>query len=101
MEGVVKQAADAGGGNRSRQLRSSNVKGRNPFADRRVRQALYQAIDEELIVDEVMEGLAIPAGIIIQPGIAGYTPELDRRLPFDPDAAMSCSPRPATPTASM
>jgi peptide/nickel transport system substrate-binding protein len=55
----------------SRELRSSNVKGRNPFADRRVRQAVYQAIDEA-IVDEVMEGLAIPAGIIIQPGIAGY-----------------------------
>ena len=27
----------------SRELRSSNIKGRNPFADRRVRQAVYQA----------------------------------------------------------
>ena len=71
----------------SRELRSSNIKGRNPFADRRVRQAVYQAIDEETIVDEVMSGLAIPAGIIIQPGIVGYAPELDARLPFDPDAA--------------
>ena len=71
----------------SRELRSSNVKGRNPFADRRVRQAVYQAIDEETILDKVMSGLAIPAGIIIQPGINGYAPELDTRLPFDPDAA--------------
>ena len=71
----------------SRELRSSDIKGRNPFADRRVRQAVYQAIDEETIVDEVMSGLAIPAGIIIQPGINGYAPELDTRLPFDPDAA--------------
>ena len=34
-----------------------------------------------------MSGLAIPIGMIIQPGINGYTPELDTRLPFDPDAA--------------
>jgi peptide/nickel transport system substrate-binding protein len=71
----------------SPQLRSSDIKGRNPFADRRVRQAVYQAIDEETIRDKVMNGLAIPAGIIIQPGITGYAPELDTRLPFDPDAA--------------
>jgi peptide/nickel transport system substrate-binding protein len=71
----------------SRELRSSDIKGRNPFADRRVRQAIYQAIDEQMIVDQVMSGLAIPAGIIIQPGINGYAPELDARLPFDPDAA--------------
>jgi peptide/nickel transport system substrate-binding protein len=71
----------------SRELRSSNIKGRNPFADRRVRQAVYQAIDEETIRGQVMHGLAVPAGIIIQPGINGYAPELDTRLPFDPDAA--------------
>jgi peptide/nickel transport system substrate-binding protein len=71
----------------SGELRSSNIKGRNPFADRRVRQAVYQAIDEEKIVDEVMSGLAIPAGIVLEPGIVGYAPELDTRLPFDPDAA--------------
>jgi peptide/nickel transport system substrate-binding protein len=71
----------------STELRSSNVEGRNPFADRRVRQAVYQAIDIEAIRDKVMSGLAIPAGIIIQPGINGYASELDARLPFDPDAA--------------
>jgi peptide/nickel transport system substrate-binding protein len=70
-------------------LRSSSIKGRNPLADRRVRQAVYQAIDEEKIRDEVMSGLAVPAGIIIQPGITGYALELDTRLPFDPDAAKS------------
>ena len=40
----------------SRELRSSDIKGRNPFADRRVRQAVYQAIDEETIRDHVMTG---------------------------------------------
>jgi peptide/nickel transport system substrate-binding protein len=71
----------------SRELRSSDIKGSNPFADRRVRQAVYQAIDEETIRDKVMSGLALPAGIIIQPGITGYAPELDARLPFDHDRA--------------
>jgi peptide/nickel transport system substrate-binding protein len=71
----------------SLELQSSNIEGRNPFADRRVRQAVYQAIDVETIRDEVMNGLSIPIGMIIQPGINGYTPELDTRLPFDPDAA--------------
>ena len=71
----------------SPELRSSDIKGRNPFTDRRVRQAVYQAIDEETIKDKVMSGLAIPAGMIIQPGIIGYGVELDTRLPFDPGAA--------------
>jgi peptide/nickel transport system substrate-binding protein len=71
----------------SHELRSSDIEGRNPFADRRVRQAIYQAIDEETIVEEVMSGLAIAAGIIVQPGVNGYAPELDTRLPFDPDRA--------------
>jgi peptide/nickel transport system substrate-binding protein len=71
----------------SPQLRSSDIKGKNPFADRRVRQAVYQAIDEEAIRDQVMHGLAIPSGIIIQPAINGYAPELDTRLPFDRSGA--------------
>jgi peptide/nickel transport system substrate-binding protein len=71
----------------SGEVRLSNVDGRNPFADHRVRQAVYQAIDIRTIRDKVMRGLAIPAGIVIQPGITGYAPELDTRLPFDPDAA--------------
>ena len=52
-----------------------------------MRQAVYQAIDEEEIRSQVMHGLAIPSGIIIQPGINGYAPELATRLPFDPSAA--------------
>ncbi len=73
----------------SQELRSSSIEGSNPFADLRVRQAVYQAIDEEAIQDKVMNGLAVPAGIIIQPGINGYAPDLDTRLPFKPDVAKS------------
>ena len=44
----------------SAELRSSDLKGRNPFQDKRVRQALYQAIDIDTLVHEVMGGLATP-----------------------------------------
>ncbi|MCE3248523.1 MAG: extracellular solute-binding protein family 5 [Geminicoccaceae bacterium] len=69
------------------ELRSSDVKGRNPFSDKRVRQAIYQAIDIEAIRRNVMRGLAIPAGMLVAPGAVGYAPELDQRLPYDPELA--------------
>jgi peptide/nickel transport system substrate-binding protein len=68
-------------------LRSSDIEGRNPFKDKRVRRAIYQAIDIEAIRDDVMQGLSRPAGIIIPPGVNGYAPELDQRLAYDPTAA--------------
>ena len=71
----------------SPELRSSNVKGTNPFADLRVRQAVYRAIDIEAIRTGIMRGYAMPAGMVIQPGINGYTPEFDARPAYDPDAA--------------
>jgi peptide/nickel transport system substrate-binding protein len=71
----------------SPELHSSNVKGKNPFADLRVRQAVYQAIDIEAIRTGIMRGYAMPAGMVIQPGINGYTPEFDTRPAYDPNAA--------------
>ena len=52
-----------------------------------MRQAIYQAIDIEAIREDVMRGLAIPAGMLVPPGAIGYAPELDQRLPYDPEAA--------------
>jgi len=69
------------------ELASSNIRGANPFADVRVRQAVYQAIDIEAIRDRIMRGLSAPAGIITPPAVHGWTEELDARFPFDPDAA--------------
>jgi peptide/nickel transport system substrate-binding protein len=68
----------------SAQLRSSNVKGMNPFKDKRVRQAMYHAIDVEAALRPIMGELLFPAGMVIAPGIIGYSPELDKRLPHDP-----------------
>jgi peptide/nickel transport system substrate-binding protein len=70
----------------SPELRSSNVKGRNPFADRRVREAVYQGIDIGRIV-EALHGLGVPAGMAIWPKGIGWSQELDRRLPYDPEKA--------------
>ncbi len=67
-------------------LRSGNT-GDNPFKKKEVRQALYQAIDIEAIKKKVMRGLSEPAGIITFPGVTGYTKELDKRLPYDVNAA--------------
>jgi peptide/nickel transport system substrate-binding protein len=71
----------------SAELRSSDVKGANPFKDRRVRHAVYQAIDVEAIRTEIMHGLSRPTGVLIPPRDNGWSEELDRRLPYDPAAA--------------
>jgi peptide/nickel transport system substrate-binding protein len=59
----------------------------NPFLDERVRQAVYQAIDEQAIVDKIMRGAATPAGLLIGPGIKGFDPLDNDRLDFDPEAS--------------
>jgi peptide/nickel transport system substrate-binding protein len=69
------------------ELLYSSVKGRNPFKDRRVRQAFYQAVDIEAIRHVVMHDAARPLGLIIPPPVRGYAADLDHRLPFDPAAA--------------
>jgi peptide/nickel transport system substrate-binding protein len=48
----------------SKELRFSDVKGKNPFADKRVRQAIQLAIDPQAIKRVTMRGLSAPAGII-------------------------------------
>jgi peptide/nickel transport system substrate-binding protein len=68
-------------------LPEGNVKGRNPFRDRRVRLAVASAIDESAIVAKVMRGMARPAGLLVGPGVDGYDPRLDTRPAFDPAAA--------------
>jgi peptide/nickel transport system substrate-binding protein len=69
------------------ELLFSNVKGKNPFKDKRVRQAFYQAIDIEGIKKTVMRGASNPTALMVGPGINGFQPELNKRLPYDPDAA--------------
>lgn len=69
------------------ELQYSNIKGKNPFKDKRVRQAFYQAIDIAGIQRTVMRGASRPTGLLVGPGINGWTAEQDKRLPFDVEAA--------------
>lgn len=65
------------------ELKYSDVKGKNPLKDIRVRKALYHAIDIQAIRDQVMRGLSVPTGAMI-PAPASIFPELEPRLlPFD------------------
>ncbi len=61
------------------ELASSDIKGKNPFKDQRVRQAFSLAIDEDLIASKVMLGLAHPTWLMWGPGVNGYDPKLDVR----------------------
>ena len=65
------------------ELASSDVKGKNPFADVRVREAMNIAIDKAAIQRVVMEGLSFPTGMITSPGVLGNTPENDAPYAFD------------------
>ena len=69
------------------ELLYSSVKGKNPFKDKRVRQAFYQAIDIEGIKRTVMRGASNNSGLMVGPGVNGYNAELNKRLPFDPEAS--------------
>jgi peptide/nickel transport system substrate-binding protein len=65
------------------ELQFSDVKGKNPFKDLRVRQALYHAIDVNAIQKAVMRGSSDPTGAIIQRAVNGWTEKAHQRLPFD------------------
>ncbi len=70
------------------ELLYSSVKGKNPFKDRRVRLALYEAIDVNALKTQVMRGLALPTGVPLpSPKGAGVPDALEKRYPFDPAAA--------------
>ncbi|MFN3987625.1 MAG: ABC transporter substrate-binding protein [Rhodocyclaceae bacterium] len=59
------------------ELRTSDVKGKNPFADKRVREAMNMAVNRDAIRQVVMRGQSVPAGMIAPPFVDGYTKELD------------------------
>ena len=68
------------------ELLYSNVKGRNPFKDLRVRQAVYQAIDIEAIRTRTMRGSAAPTGGMT-PSMLPSSPEIEQRPAYDPAKA--------------
>ena len=63
------------------ELPGSNIKGKNPLKDVRVRQALDQAIDIVTINKVTMRGLSQPTGTLIAPQVNGWTKKADARYP--------------------
>lgn len=59
----------------------------NPFADVRVRQAVYQAINVDAIDTTIMRGAVEPVSQLVTPDMRGYSASLPDRLDYDTDAA--------------
>ena len=73
------------------ELKYSNVKGKNPFKDVRVRKAFYLAIDENAIADKVMRGAATPSALMISPLLFPLVEGLQAPRPMRRTKPRSCS----------
>ena len=70
------------------ELLYSDVKGKNPFKDIRVRKALYHAIDIDTIRRKLMSGHSMPTGSMTPSPMGSFNdPAIEGRLPFDQAAA--------------
>lgn len=67
------------------ELLYSNVKGKNPLKDIRVRQAMAHALDLEVIKKKIMRGAATPTGLMIAPQVNGFNPEYNAPYSYDPE----------------
>src|SRR6201989_1140688 len=68
------------------ELLFSNIKGKNPFKDVRVREAFYKAVDIELIKTRVMRGLSTPSALMIAPQLFKLSGDFTRPK-YDPEGA--------------
>lgn len=50
----------------------------NPLKDRRVREAIYRAIDIETIHARILRGRATPSALMVAPGVNGYSDTFKR-----------------------
>jgi peptide/nickel transport system substrate-binding protein len=69
------------------ELLKSDVRGKNPFQDVRVRRAVNHAIDRQAIARTVMRGQARPTGLMIGPGVGGFSEAADRVPEYNPELA--------------
>jgi peptide/nickel transport system substrate-binding protein len=66
------------------ELLYSDVKGKNPFKDQRVRKALYQAVDIETMKTKLMRNQAVITGGNTPSPLGSFNdPEIEGRYPFD------------------
>jgi peptide/nickel transport system substrate-binding protein len=69
------------------ELLFSNIKGKNPFKDVRVRQAVVLAVDTKAINEKIMRGAAKPLGSLVATAINGYADSYG--APITPDVNKS------------
>ena len=87
LSGVESRVIFFGFDHQSEALALGDADGKNPLKDARVRKAIYQTIDADAIVQQVMRGNAQTSGLLIAPGVNGYKAEDDVRIPTDREAA--------------
>ena len=61
------------------ELPGAGTPGKNPLKDKRVRQAMYQAIDIAGIHSRTMRNLSVNAGTMVAPMVHGWSKALDER----------------------
>ena len=69
------------------ELLYSDIKGKNPFKDQKVREAFAHAIDVDAIKKKVMRDASVPAGLMVAPQINGFDADLNQRWAHDVDKA--------------
>jgi peptide/nickel transport system substrate-binding protein len=83
LEGAENRTIFIGMDQFSPELKYSDVKGKNPFKDIRVRKALNMSVDREAIKRVTMRGLSIPAAIMVAPSVHGWSKDLDQPMKLD------------------
>ena len=68
-------------------LAYSNVTGKNPFKDRRVREAFYRAVDVDALQDKIMRSQAVATGCMTTAPIGCLDPTLEKHPPPDIERA--------------
>ena len=69
-------------------LDGSDIVGRNPFKDRRVREAVWKAIDVPALASKIMRGQSLPTGCLATSPAGCPDPALERVAPADPAGAI-------------
>ncbi len=87
LEGAEVRTIFIGLDQHNNELQFSDVKGKNPFKDVRVRQALNLAVDRAAIQRTIMRGLSVPGMLMVAPGVNGYTKDADKPVTANIDAA--------------
>lgn len=73
----------------SADLKTDSIEGKNPLADKRVRQAINMVIDRAAIRRAVMRNQSAPSGMVIGPLVNGYSKELGAPPALSVDKAKS------------